>query len=80
MSERKLTGQQCVDITFAEPHDVAEVNETNCKNTTDPNSLIQFDTVFTTSSLTSRASFFPASGLMATLPTFSALLFAFFML
>ena len=26
---------QCVDITFAEQKDVAEVNETNCFNSTD---------------------------------------------
>ena len=37
----------CVDITFAEPEDVAQVNETNCYNSTD----IGFSLVFTTSAL-----------------------------
>lgn len=41
----------CVDITFAEPEDVAEVNESNCFNSTD----ISFELVFTTTSLTSGA-------------------------
>ncbi len=41
----------CVDITFAEPEDVAEVNETNCFNSTD----IGFELVFSTSALTSDA-------------------------
>jgi hypothetical protein len=40
---------QCADITFAEPEDVAEVNDTNCFNS----SHISFETVFTTSSLDS---------------------------
>lgn len=35
---------QCVDITFADPRDVAEVNETNCVNTTN----IGFDLVYST--------------------------------
>ncbi|KAI4116295.1 MAG: hypothetical protein LQ345_003269 [Seirophora villosa] len=34
----------CVDITFADPRDVAEVNETNCVNTTN----IGFDLVYST--------------------------------
>ncbi|KAI4203762.1 MAG: hypothetical protein LQ350_001588 [Teloschistes chrysophthalmus] len=42
----------CVDITFADPKDVPEVNETNCVNSTD----IGFDLVFSTSSLISAAS------------------------
>ncbi|KAL9611987.1 MAG: hypothetical protein Q9167_003387 [Letrouitia subvulpina] len=41
----------CVDITFADPKDVAEVNETNCANTTN----IGFELVFTTDSLSSSA-------------------------
>jgi len=41
----------CVDITFADPKDVAEVNETNCFNSSD----IGFNLVFTTSSLSSDA-------------------------
>jgi len=39
----------CVDITFAEPEDVPEVNETNCFNSTD----IGFQLVFTTTALAS---------------------------
>lgn len=46
-----LSVPQCVDITFADPKDVPEVNETNCFNTTN----INFDLVFSTSSLTSAA-------------------------
>jgi hypothetical protein len=30
-----LIYKQCVDITFADPKDVPEVNETNCFNSTD---------------------------------------------
>lgn len=35
--ERLLTRIQCVDVTFLEPGDerIAEVNETNCYNSTD---------------------------------------------
>jgi hypothetical protein len=42
----------CVDITFAEPEDVAEVNENNCFNS----SQISAALIFTTTSLTSAAS------------------------
>ena len=42
---------QCVDITFADPEDVPEVNENNCANT----SNIGFELVFSTDSLTSGA-------------------------
>jgi hypothetical protein len=41
----------CVDITFADPKDVPEVNETNCFNSSD----ISFQLVFTTSALSSDA-------------------------
>ncbi|KAL8911638.1 MAG: hypothetical protein Q9171_003245 [Xanthocarpia ochracea] len=41
----------CVDITFADPKDVPEVNEVNCVNS----SAIGFDLVFSTESLTSAA-------------------------
>jgi len=41
----------CVDITFAEPEDVPEVNSSNCFNS----SQITSDLVFTTSSLTNDA-------------------------
>jgi hypothetical protein len=34
--------KQCVDITFADPKDVAEVNETNCFNSSD----ISFNNVY----------------------------------
>ena len=39
----------CVDIEFAEPEDVAEVNEGNCFNSTQ----ITSELIFTTSALTS---------------------------
>lgn len=42
----------CVDITFAEPEDVAEVNETNCFNS----SQITSNLIFTTDALTNSAS------------------------
>ncbi len=42
---------QCVDITFADPKDVPEVNETNCSNSTD----IGFQFVFSTNNLKSDA-------------------------
>lgn len=38
----KLTTPKCVDITFTEPKDVAEVNETNCFNSSD----ISFNNVY----------------------------------
>lgn len=41
----------CVDITFANPEDVPEVNASNCFNSTD----LSFDLVFSTSSLSSAA-------------------------
>ena len=40
-----------MDITFADPKDVPEVNESNCANT----SNIGFELVFSTDSLTSGA-------------------------
>lgn len=43
---------QCVDIEFADPSEVAEVNEQNCFNSSD----ISFELVFSTSALTSAAS------------------------
>ncbi|KAI4142474.1 MAG: hypothetical protein L6R39_004925 [Caloplaca ligustica] len=46
-----VSTHQCVDITFADPKDVAEVNETNCVNSTN----ISFELVFSTDSLTSAA-------------------------
>ncbi|KAI4152617.1 MAG: hypothetical protein LQ340_002810 [Diploschistes diacapsis] len=41
----------CVDITFAEPSEVAEVNKSNCQNS----SQITFQTIFQSSSLTAGA-------------------------
>jgi len=41
---------QCADITFAEPQDVPEVNDTNCVNTTAPGQDISFQVVYTTTS------------------------------
>lgn len=41
----------CVDITFAEPEDVPEVNSSNCFNSSD----ISFELVFTTAALASGA-------------------------
>jgi hypothetical protein len=60
---------QCVDIEFADPRDVAEVNEQNCFNSTD----ITFQLVFSTAALNSAAppSFFasiPSTHLLALLP------------
>jgi len=42
----------CVDITFAEPHEVNEVNNTNCFNSTQPNGqkIIDFQMVFSSTS------------------------------
>jgi hypothetical protein len=44
---------QCADITFAEPEDVPEVNETNCFNSTKDGpdgQTIGFQLVYTTTS------------------------------
>ncbi|KAI9726234.1 MAG: hypothetical protein M1834_009089 [Cirrosporium novae-zelandiae] len=41
----------CVDITFADPDDVAEVNSTNCFNSTD----IGFELIYATERITSAA-------------------------
>ncbi|KAK8185243.1 hypothetical protein HDK77DRAFT_514299 [Phyllosticta capitalensis] len=69
----------CVDITFADPADVAEVNETNCRNTTVPDQLITIDYVFASSSLSGTNSMLPVVGLNTLLPTF-AMMFAAFLL
>jgi hypothetical protein len=39
---RWLTTSKCVDITFANPEDVAEVNSSNCFNSSD----ISFNNVY----------------------------------
>ncbi|KAL4980518.1 hypothetical protein BDW66DRAFT_125416 [Aspergillus desertorum] len=58
----------CADITFAEPEEVAEVNSTNCFNS----SHISFETIFTTSSLDNAGlEVVPVPSLLATVvPTF----------
>lgn len=43
---------QCVDLTLADPSEVAEVNRSNCYNSSD----IGFNLVFTSQSLTSGSS------------------------
>ncbi|KAL6711538.1 hypothetical protein ACN47E_004472 [Coniothyrium glycines] len=40
----------CADITFAEPEDVPQVNETNCFNSTKPGQQIGFQNVYTATS------------------------------
>lgn len=46
-----ISPTQCVDIEFANPSDVAEVNEQNCFNSSD----ITFQLVFSTAALTGAA-------------------------
>jgi hypothetical protein len=48
-----LPACQCVDIEFAEPADVAEVNDQNCFNSTD----IKFNLVFSTAALSAASSY-----------------------
>ncbi|GME37516.1 Endothiapepsin precursor protein [Neofusicoccum parvum] len=69
----------CVDITFSEPEDVAQVNGTNCANTTGADSLITFDLVFATSDLSTAVSSRYASVLAAVIPTLVALICTFSM-
>jgi hypothetical protein len=38
---------QCVDITFADPKDVPEVNKSNCFNSSETHDRIGFNLVFT---------------------------------
>lgn len=45
-----LTVTQCADITFAEPEDVPEVNNSNCFNSTQAGQDIGFQLVYTTTS------------------------------
>ncbi|MCJ1409918.1 hypothetical protein MMC19_004002 [Ptychographa xylographoides] len=60
----------CVDITFADPLDVAEVNASNCANSSD----IGFQLVYTTTSLGAASSYtIPASWLVS-IPLTAALL------
>jgi hypothetical protein len=56
---------QCVDIEFADPSDVAEVNEANCFNSTD----LSFQLVFSTASLSAASSsILSSTHLLATVP------------
>lgn len=50
MQAQQLTANQCADITFAEPEDVPEVNNSNCFNSTDLGEDIGFQLVYTTTS------------------------------
>ena len=53
---------QCVDIEFADPSEVAEVNEENCFNST----FLSFHLVFSTAALSGAAplfSFFSSSSI-----------------
>lgn len=67
----------CVDITFAEPEEVAEVNRTNCFNS----SQINFEEVFTSSSLQSAGLevITPPTLLTTVLPAFLAIAYGFLM-
>ena len=57
---------QCVDITFADPQDVAEVTPDNCANTSD----ITLQYVYSTNSQTSHAEILLSSKVtwMASIP------------
>jgi hypothetical protein len=61
---------QCVDITFADPQDVPEVNASNCFNSSD----IGFQLVYSTTSL-SEASAMASAHLLAFVPLLIAGLF-----
>ncbi|KKK16900.1 hypothetical protein P175DRAFT_0426223 [Aspergillus ochraceoroseus IBT 24754] len=68
----------CVDITFADPADVEEVTEENCFNS----STISFETLFTTSSLSSGAfeTITVPSFITTLLPAFLAMLYGVLMI
>ncbi|MCJ1248074.1 hypothetical protein MMC30_005289 [Trapelia coarctata] len=63
----------CVDITFADPLDVALVNETNCQNS----SNIGFQLVYATQSLGGASSLSMPSSLLVSIPLITALVWAF---
>ena len=68
----KLTWDQnqCVDITFAPPEEVPEVNETNCVNSTN----MGFELVFSTDSLSAAGpSSLPVTSWMASMPFAAAI-------
>jgi len=62
----------CVDITFADPSDVAEVNATNCQNSTD----IGFQLVYSTTSLGGASLISRPSSLLVSIPLITVLLWA----
>lgn len=65
-----LTWEQCVDIEFAEPADVAEVTEDNCFNSTD----LKFNLVFSTAALSPASAVVPASSIAIGLASMVSLL------
>ncbi|KAF2085531.1 hypothetical protein K490DRAFT_46608 [Saccharata proteae CBS 121410] len=64
----------CVDITFADPVDVAEVNTSNCVNTTGPTDDIGFNLVIATESLGGSQSFVRALSWLTMMPTVAVVL------
>jgi len=61
----------CVDITFADPSEVEQVNEKNCRNSTEPGKQIGFNLVFATKSLSAASSLYVDS-LFTFVPTLLA--------
>ena len=53
-----------MDITFADPRDVPEVNGSNCRNS----SNLSFDLVFATTSLSAAAPSLPSTSYLAFTP------------
>ncbi|MCJ1383937.1 hypothetical protein MMC17_007051 [Xylographa soralifera] len=60
----------CVDITFADPTDVAQVNASNCQNSTD----IGFELVYSTTSLGGASLISRPSSLLVSIPLVTVLL------
>ncbi|MCJ1286102.1 hypothetical protein MMC26_005445 [Xylographa opegraphella] len=60
----------CVDITFADPKDVAQVNASNCQNSSD----IGFNLVYGTASLGGASAISRPSSLMVSIPLAAVLL------
>ncbi|KAL8798773.1 MAG: hypothetical protein Q9200_007701, partial [Gallowayella weberi] len=63
------SSKQCVDITFADPKMVPEVNESNCFNSSD----IGFELVFSTDSLRSSAATSRLTSSVASIPLIAAI-------
>lgn len=75
MGTSLIDALQCVDITFADPEEVPEVNDTNCVNSTD----IGFELVFSTESLQSAAdSIARPTSWLASIPLAALMLWALF--